>query len=202
MACQLTWSQFWVTDTQQRHTAPAEGKCCGSLEISTKILKMHDVLLHRLLSRSQCLEASFCDTLWLYSSLPPSNVPLSTVPDCARKTGLTDKNALWAGDWKVRRRWLRGPDELTHLRWGERGRNVQMKPNSPHFWMPKALESGPLFFGQVVANKSGIFKALLEQQDDVSLLWFLRYLTWEMNRISSLDNKEWGYFFFSNGDAP
>lgn len=45
-----------------------------------------------------------------------------------------------------------------------------MMPHFPHLQMPKALESAPLFFGQDVAKKRGIFKALLEQQGDVSLL--------------------------------
>lgn len=62
MASQLTWSQFWVTDTQQRHTAPAGMKCCGSLETS-------------ILSRSQCLGTSFYYSLWLCSSLPLSKAP-------------------------------------------------------------------------------------------------------------------------------
>lgn len=43
----------------------------------------------------------------------PARLPLSTAPDCARKTWLTCKSVLRAYDRKVRRKWLRGPDELT-----------------------------------------------------------------------------------------
>lgn len=190
MACQLTWRQFWSL-THTKGTQLLLGwNVVALLKPALRSLKCMIFTCPGCWAGHNAQELYFVTPCGYVLAYLPTRLPLSTAPDCARKTGLTCRRALRAADWEVRRKWLRGPDELTNG-----GRNVQMKPHFPRFWMPKALESAPLFFGQEVAKKWGIFKALLEQQEDVSLLWFLRYLIWEMNRISSLDNKEWGYFF-------
>ena len=104
-----------VTDIRRRHTVPAGMKCCGSLEISIKITKMHDVHLPRTPAEAT-MSRSF--TLWLRCSYVPAyllaRLPLNSAPDWA-KTGLTWRSALRADDWEVGRKWLRGPDELRQM---------------------------------------------------------------------------------------
>lgn len=143
-----------VTGICRRHTVPAGMKCCGFLEISIKITKMHDVHLPRTPAQATMLR-SF--TLWLHCGYFPANLsarlPLNPAPDWSKKAGLTWRSTLRADgksgeEVPQRTRWTE-----TDVWWEERSRNFQMSPSSPLCWRSKALESAPLFFGQEVAQK-------------------------------------------------
>lgn len=110
-----------ATDICRRHTAPAGMKGCGSLEISTKVSKWHGVHLPQTPAQPT-VPRSF--TLWLRCGYVlaclPARLLLNPAPDWAKMTGLTWRSALRADDWKVRRKWLRGPDDLRRVFGGEK----------------------------------------------------------------------------------
>lgn len=111
-----------ATDICRRHTASDGMKRPGSFEISAKITKWHDVHLPQTSAQATVPRSS---TLWLpcgyILACLPTRLPSNPAPDWAEMTGLTWRSALRADDWKVGRKWLRGPDDLRHMFGGGKG---------------------------------------------------------------------------------
>lgn len=82
------------------------------LKSALRSLKCMMFTCPKLLHWPQCLGASPCDYVLTYL---PARLPLNLAPDWAKKAGFTWTTALTADDWKVGRKWLRGPDELRQM---------------------------------------------------------------------------------------